>query len=118
MHDEYYTMSEDYYQKMTECGNVSDGIKYVMIPKIILFDNSLSPLEKLVYSYISSVGRCWASNEHLAKLFGSSERTISRTISNLIDNGYIEFVGYTGRFRVLVSCVDGKELRRLSGMDN
>ena len=114
-----YVNSEEYFAEMTNAGNLGDGTKYILVPKIVLTDSRLSPIEKLVYSYIANFdNRCWASNEHLAKLFSVSERTISRSVANLIKMEYIECLGFTGRFRLLRSCVDGSELRRMSGMDN
>lgn len=66
----------------------------VILPTSILGDNILTPLEKLLLISILSLckqkGYCWATNEYFAKLFNVRKQTISKSISSLSKNNYIE----------------------------
>lgn len=66
---------------------------YAVIPARILSTPELSPTAKLVYGLISARlgedGYCWASNEALASALLTSERTITRSIGELIDAGEV-----------------------------
>ncbi|HRJ28565.1 MAG TPA: helix-turn-helix domain-containing protein [Cyclobacteriaceae bacterium] len=60
---------------------------YAILPIKVIFDTSLTPFAKLLYSYISCLcverGYCWASNKHLSEKLGVSEKTISRGLNEL-----------------------------------
>jgi len=60
---------------------------FAVIPHIILVDNTLTPLERLLFGEIMALtnkeGYCWASNQYLAELFEVDSKTISRSISKL-----------------------------------
>ena len=80
------------------------AFKGVWIPAEIWLDSRLTIYEKAVYAEIDSLDgekHCWASNEYLADFCQMSVPTISRTISKLIDLGYIEKVSFDGRQRIL-----------------
>ena len=66
----------------------------VILPTSILGDNNLTPLERLLLISILSLckqkGYCWATNEYFAELFGVRKQTISKSISSLSINNYIE----------------------------
>ena len=66
----------------------------VILPTSILGDNNLTPLERLLLIIILSLckqkGYCWATNEYFAKLFNVRKQTISKSISSLSKNNYIE----------------------------
>ena len=58
-----------------------------ILPRRILRDKDVTPFAKLLYVEISSLcaseGFCWASNKYLAERMGSTERTVSRSITEL-----------------------------------
>lgn len=66
----------------------------VILPTSILGDNNLTPLERLLLISILSLckqkGYCWATNEYFAELFGVRKQTISKSISSLFKNNYVE----------------------------
>ena len=66
----------------------------VILPISILGDSNLTPLERLLLISILSLckqkGYCWATNEYFAKLFNVRKQTISKSISSLSKNNYIE----------------------------
>lgn len=67
---------------------------YAIIPANVRYDNSLKANEKLMYGEITclsqSSGKCFASNEYFANLYGTKKETVSRWISNLSKKGYIK----------------------------
>ena len=88
--------------------NQERAFKGVWIPKEIWLDTNLSALDKAIYAEIDSLATedgCYASNEHLAEFCQCSETKISRAISKLKKLGYLKFVSFNGRQRVLQSCL-------------
>ena len=67
---------------------------YGILPAQVRYDTALTNLAKLLYCEISALaskdGICFATNGYFAKLYESSERTISRGICSLEENGYIK----------------------------
>ena len=67
---------------------------YGVLPAQVRYDTALTNLAKLLYCEISALaskdGICFATNGYFAKLYESSERTISRGICSLEENGYIK----------------------------
>jgi hypothetical protein len=67
---------------------------YAVIPANVRYDPSLPANAKLLYGEITALcsekGFCWASNNYFAKLYNKDKGTISRWISQLIDQGYIQ----------------------------
>lgn len=67
---------------------------YTVLPSNVRYDKRLKANEKVLYSEIAFLakkyGYCYASNRHLAKLYGVSKDTISRRIHNLKKCGYID----------------------------
>lgn len=67
---------------------------YAIIPANVRYDKTLKANEKLLYGEITcltqSTGKCFASNDYFANLYGTSKETISRWISNLAQQGYIK----------------------------
>ena len=66
------------------------------IPANVRYDNSLKPMEKLLYAEITALlnkkGYCFASNAYFARLYECDKTTVSRWISNLQKKGYIKVV--------------------------
>ena len=71
---------------------------YSIIPSEVLHDKELKPITRLLYADICSLsnseGYCWASNKYLAKLYDKNTSTISRSIKELKERGYIK-IRYT-----------------------
>lgn len=67
---------------------------YAIIPADVRYDESIPPNAKLLYGEISALigkdGFCYASNSYFMKLYGFSDPTISRLISQLEKAGYIQ----------------------------
>jgi len=72
---------------------VADGAYYAVLPATIRYDPDLAANAKLLYAELTSLcnqtGYCWAGNQYFAELYGLSERTVSRLITQLEDKGYI-----------------------------
>lgn len=111
----------------------SRNFKGVWIPAEIYLDNRLSALDKIVLVEIISLdnpeNHCYASNEYLAGFCQVSVPTITRSLSKLIELGYISQVTFNGRNRVLQSNIetvirqtnqndDGASSKRLSSKIN
>ena len=66
---------------------------YGILPAQVRYDTALTNLAKLLYCEISALaskdGTCFASNRYFANNFESSERTISRAVCSLEENGYV-----------------------------
>ena len=66
---------------------------YAVIPADVRYDEVIPPNAKLLYGEISALigkdGFCYASNAYFMKLYGFSDPTISRLISQLEKAGYI-----------------------------
>tara|TARA_R110000822_G_scaffold3661_1_gene15792 strand:- start:131 stop:775 length:645 start_codon:yes stop_codon:yes gene_type:complete len=79
---------------------VSKEFKGVWIPKEIYQDKELNPTEKLILSDIATLGEYFKSNETIGKEVGISQCTVSRSITQLCDKGYIQ-TQYDGRTRLI-----------------
>ena len=75
-----------------------DGMKetpnfYAILPATVRYDNSLKPIERLLYAEITSLcnkyGYCYASSSYFAELYEMRRESISRCISHLEKAGYI-----------------------------
>lgn len=66
---------------------------YAIIPADVRYDDGIPPNAKLLYGEISALigkdGFCYASNAYFVNLYGFSDPTISRLISQLEKAGYI-----------------------------
>src|SRR5699024_12430149 len=67
---------------------------YSILTADVRYDRNLNDSEKLLYSEITALsnkyGYCTATNNYFAELYGVSNVTISRRISNLKKNQLIE----------------------------
>lgn len=90
-------------------GEMQREFQGIWIPKEIWLDPNLNALDKIIFAEITSFSStekgCYASNEYFAKFCQCSESKISKTISKLIDMGYVELLKFDGRTRVLKSCL-------------
>ena len=66
---------------------------WAVLPAKVRYDNGLRPNAKLLYAEITALagaqGYCWASNEHLARLFSITARTVSALLGTLAEKGYV-----------------------------
>lgn len=91
------------------------AFKGIWIDAEIWLDKELTPLDKVVYAEIVSLDGdlgCIASNAYLAEFCQCGERSVTRSISKLIERGYIMVAGFDGRKRVLRACRVAKLARK------
>lgn len=66
---------------------------YAIIPADVRYDCRLTDKEKLLYAEITALstkeGCCWASNSYFSGLYKVTPETISRSVTKLINNGYL-----------------------------
>ena len=82
--------------------------KGVWIPKEIWLDTRLNALDKIILVEINSLDGdegCFASNEYLADFCQCSGAKVSKSISLLIELGYIKVLKFDGRKRFLKTCL-------------
>lgn len=84
--------------------------KGVWLPKEILDNPDLTPTEKMLMAIIESlddeqVGGCYASNKYLCEKLNTTERTVSRCITDLTEKGYLLQPKFDGRTRLLRSAL-------------
>ena len=87
----------------------------VWIPKAVMESKALSPIDKLVYGEIACFEECYASNEWLAKRIGRSVTTASRSVSRLIEQGFVKDCGFNGRFRIVSIVKNDKPKQKRQG---
>lgn len=87
----------------------------VWMPKEVMECNDLAAIDKLTFAEIASFEVCYASNEWLAKRIGRSVTTASKSISRLIDLGFVEPCGFNGRFRQIRVVKNCKPCRKRQG---
>ena len=75
----------------------------VWIPKHIIEDRNLKPVDRLIYAEISCFEICTMTNNTLADRAGCSEDTASRSVGRLKEKGYIKIIGFNGRVRKMQS---------------
>ena len=76
--------------------------KGVWIPKEIWLDDSLTLLEKCIFTEIDSLDNeehCTAGNEYFSKFCNCSESKITKAIKKLQELGMIEVMSFDGRHR-------------------
>lgn len=78
----------------------------VWIPRHIIEDSRLKPVDRLIFAEIACFNECWQSNLVLAKRAGCSEATAKRSVSRLKSLGYIRQTSFDGRVRKLICLND------------
>jgi hypothetical protein len=79
--------------------------QWFSIPAFVMFDEELSPQQKLLYGFIQGLtgrtGYCYATNAYLEAKLKISERSIRRDIEAISERGYmrVEIVGPVGKQR-------------------
>lgn len=67
---------------------------FVMIPRVVIHDRRLSPVDFLVYVHVRDVagesGVCWQSLATIGRVLGKSRRTVQRSIRALVEFGYLK----------------------------
>lgn len=96
---------------------------YSIIPANVRYDENISANAKLLYSEITALadktGTCWAGNKYFSDLYKCRKETISRWISELQDNGYIEteYFKSGGKVEKRVITIDKKVNRKGGAVD-
>ena len=69
---------------------------YGILPANVRYDKNLKPMEKILYTEISSLtnkdGYCYATNSYFSKLYEVHKNTVGTWINNLEKQGYIKTV--------------------------
>ena len=67
-----------------------------ILPANVRYDKNLKPMEKILYTEISSLtnkdGYCYATNSYFSKLYEVHKNTVGTWINNLEKQGYIKTV--------------------------
>ena len=67
---------------------------YAILTSEVRYNQNLTPNAKLLYAEITALinmnGECFASNKYFADLYGKSKTTISKWVSELVKEGFIE----------------------------
>lgn len=83
--------------------------KGVWIPREIWLDERLNSLDKIILTEIDSLDNgdehCHAGNDYLAQFCQCSASKVTKTISKLIELGYVQVHSFDGRVRRLRSCL-------------
>lgn len=83
-----------------------EGLTYVITPIEVYFNKELSPADRTVWWVINTLDttnkHCFASNSYIAQRSLLKERTVTLSISRLIELGYIKQAGFDGRRRTLI----------------
>lgn len=93
-------------------GDEKREFKGIWIPRTVWLDSRLNALDKIILMEIDSLDNedgCYASNEHLADFCQCSMSKVSKTISKLIECGYIYVDKFDGRKRFLRSSLANRD---------
>ena len=83
------------------------------IPADVLSMDNINMTDKVLLGQALTMKTLFASNAHLAKKVGMSEDSVSRSINKLIKLGFLNKVGFNGRFRKIVVSDQFIEMRKL-----
>jgi hypothetical protein len=88
---------------------------YAIIPASVRYDSSLTPNAKLLYGELTALsnskGYAFASNSYFAELYETSTRSVSKWISQLNKQGYINVVqtmekGHTTERKIYIAGIN------------
>ncbi|MEZ7716383.1 helix-turn-helix domain-containing protein [Leptotrichia wadei] len=69
---------------------------YGILPANVRYDKELKPMEKILFTEISSLtskeGYCYAKNSYFAELYDVHKNTVGNWINNLVKKGYLKSV--------------------------
>lgn len=65
-----------------------------LIPYGVIKDEKLTSLEKLILIHLTSLNKtgdtyCWGTNQYFCDIYKVSRQTISKSINNLVNIGYL-----------------------------
>ena len=83
------------------------------IPADVLSMENINMTDKVLLGQALTMKTLFASNAHLAKKVGMSEDSVSRSINKLIKLGFLNKIGFNGRFRKIVVSDQFIEMRKL-----
>jgi DNA-binding transcriptional ArsR family regulator len=67
---------------------------YAILTSEVRYNKTLTPNAKLLYAEITALinmnGDCFASNKYFADLYGKSKTTVSKWVSELVKEGFVE----------------------------
>jgi len=89
---------------MIEDKNPEHSVKGLWTPNEVFFNPKLSYFEKFLFSIIQLLDgpqHCFCTNFYLAELLDVTEKTISTSISNLIELNYVKQLSFDGRRRII-----------------
>lgn len=76
---------------------------YAIVPADVRYNNEISANAKLLYGEITALcnkeGYCWASNQYFAKLYEVHKDTVSKWVSELVQQEYVYFTVLENNYR-------------------
>ena len=67
---------------------------YAILTSEVRYNQNLTPNAKLLYAEITALinmnGVCFASNSYFANLYGKTKTTVSKWVSELVKEGFVE----------------------------